>query len=636
MINILFVVPYPEMEEAVKEIFEIHPQRDMLYKTISVIPVERIDIANLDCDIVIARGLTFKKIGQEKPLMPKIELSIRALDIINALRQCQQNFNPQKIALISHLSAVTDALPFFDLINCPVEVYNQVSAEDIPETVNLALSNGCDAIVGGYSVFRYANAHNVNCLIITTSKATIMDALNEAIRTYEIVKNNEISKTVIEHCRSSIIHVGKDYKISLMNTEAQRYLEKLNNTKKKFFQQHITAVFPFMYREIRNVLTSKQEITNELYRVGDVTISATFVPIFIGDEATGVVVSFTTVEKIQHDEIQVRKKLSVKGLQAKYTFDHVVYKSKVMADTIELATNIASVSSNVLIIGETGTGKELFAQSIHNASPRKNGPFVAINCASLPENLIESELFGYIEGAFTGSAKGGKAGLIELAHNGTLFLDEISEVPVSFQSKLLRVLQEHEVRRLGDNKMISVDVRIISALNKDIYKLVKDGLFRKDLLYRLDILRLNLPPLRSRPEDVLELFMHFARIYNQRHGKDITFLTPTAVQLLTGYEFEGNIRELKNIVERICVLSKTSTIDYAEMHDAIYYKSVDGGYNLDSNNGFHRLNDEYNEKYLIEQALAKTKSNQTKAAALLGIDRTTLWRKIKKFSIEVK
>lgn len=620
------------MEQTVKEIFETHPQRKMLYQNISVISVEKLNVNTLDADIVIARGLTFQKITQEKPLMPKIELTIRALDIINALRQCRQSYNPQKIALISHHSAVTDARPFFDLIRCQIEVYSHANAENIPEVVDLALRNGCDAVVGGYSVYQYANTRNVNCLSIKTGKEAIVDALNEAIRTYEIIKNNEIAKTVIEHSRTSILHVGKDYKISLMNTEAQHYLEKVK-AKKEFLQQHIADIFPYMYPEVQRTLAEKKDIANELYKVNDVTISATYVPIFIGAEVTGVVIHFTTVEKIQHDEIQVRKKLNEKGLQAKYTFDNIAHKSKLMANTIELAANIASVSSNVLIIGETGTGKELFAQSIHNASPRKNGPFVAINCASLPENLIESELFGYIEGAFTGSVKGGKPGLIELAHNGTLFLDEISEVPISFQSKLLRFLQENEVRRIGDNKVVSVDVRIISALNKNIYQLVKEGLFRKDLLYRLDILRLNVPPLRSRPEDILELFMHFANIYNRRHGRNITAITPQAVNLLTGYEFEGNVRELKNIVERICVLSKSATVEYNVMHDAIYYKSVDGGDCLKSSLNLLQLNDGYNEKYLIEQALAKTNSNQTKAAALLGIDRSTLWRKIKKLSI---
>ena len=180
------------------------------------------------------------------------------------------------------------------------------------------------------------------------------------------------------------------------------------------------------------------------------------------------------------------------------TFGDIIHKSAVIDATIDTARRYAASDSNVIIVGETGTGKELFAQSIHNASPRKNGPFVAINCAALPENLLESELFGYVEGAFTGSVKGGKMGLFEQAHGGTLFLDEIGEISLSTQTKLLRVLQEREVRRIGDNKVISINVRIISATNKSINQLAGKELFRRDLMYRLDVLRIFLPP--SSPE----------------------------------------------------------------------------------------------------------------------------------------
>jgi transcriptional regulator with PAS, ATPase and Fis domain len=474
---------------------------------------------------------------------------------------------------------------------------------------------------------------NLNGQVIKTCREAIANALDEAIRTYGILKNNEISKTIIELSRDGILHVDKDFKITLMNDEAKNYLKNLNSGV-EYYQNHIKEIFPFMYNNIKQVFSEKKDISNELHNVGDTLISLTYSPIFIGNEATGVVVNFTSVEKIQRDEIQIRKKLSEKGLKAKYTFGDIIYKSSLMRETIEMAKKAALVSSNVLIFGETGTGKELFAQSIHNASSRKNGPFVAVNCASLPENLIESELFGYAEGSFTGSARGGKKGLIELAHNGTLFLDEISELPLSFQSKLLRVLQEHEVRKIGDDRITSVDVRIISALNSNIHELVRKGLFRKDLLYRLDILRLPIPPLRSRPEDILELFMHYIKSYNVNLGREFESITPKAVELLTAYNFEGNVRELKNIVERICVLSNTTTIDFAEIHHALYYRNFDNSDPLDDRISLLKLNGENNEKNIIEQALVKADFNQTKAAELLGIDRTTLWRKIKKLGIK--
>lgn len=634
MINIIFIVPYPDMEKTVNDIFNTHPKRDILYQNISVVSAEKINVNNLDGDIVIARGLTYQKIKKYKPLMPKIELSIKALDIITALRNCIKIYSPKKIALIGQYDSISDAKSFFDLLDSDIEIYDQSSVESIPETFQAALKNGCDAFVGGYSVYEYAKTREANCLVIQTGKEAIMDTLNEAIRTYEILKNSKISKIIIQHSKNSILHIGRDFKITLMNAEAQNYLKKFYSSK-KFYQQHIKNVFPFMYDNIQAVFLEKKEITNELHKVADVQITATYIPIFIGDEVSGVVINFTSVEKVQHDEIQIRKKLSVKGLQAKYNFSNIIFRSHLMSKTIEQAKRISRFPSNVLIIGETGTGKELFAQSIHNASPRKNGPFVAINCASLPENLIESELFGYIEGSFTNASKGGKAGLIELAHNGTLFLDEISEIPTSFQSKLLRVLQEHEVRRIGDSKVISVDVRIISALNKNIYQLVKDGLFRSDLLYRLDVLRVNIPPLRSRPEDILELFMYYVNICNQKLGSKIASITPRAAELLQGYEFEGNIRELKNIAERVCALCNLTVIDYEEMYAALYNRDVDSSYQLTSNNTHLNLTDESLEKQAIEQALKEAHFNRKKAAELLEIDRTTLWRKMKKFGIKI-
>jgi transcriptional regulator with PAS, ATPase and Fis domain len=634
MINIVFIVPYPNMAESVKHVFNTHPKKDMLYQNISVISAENVNVDKLDGNIVIARGLTYQKIKKYKPLMPKIELSIAALDIINTLKDCLKTFKCKKIAIIGQYNSLSDAKSLFDLFDCEIDIYDESSVEDIPETFSLALQNGCDAFVGGYSLYKYAKTKNANCLVIETGKEAIVNTLNEAIRTYEILENSKISKSIIEHSKDSILHVSKDFKITLMNTEAQNYMKKLD-LENFFYQKHINDIFPFMYDNIRTVFFEKKEIANELHKVGDVQVTATYIPIFIGDEITGVVINFTNIKKIQYDEIQIRKKLNEKGLQAKYSFTNIIHKSKLMYDAIKQAEKIAGVSSNVIIYGETGTGKELFAQSIHNASPRKNGPFVAINCSSLPENLIESELFGYIEGAFTNASKGGKAGLIELAHQGTLFLDEISEIPVSFQSKLLRVLQENEVRRIGDNKNISVDVRIISALNKNIYDLVKDGLFRRDLLYRLDVLRIHIPPLRSRPEDILELFMYYVNICNQRLGSKVTSITSEAAKLLVSYEFEGNVRQLKNIVEGICVFSTSNSVDYAQMYTALYHKNINDSRDISINNNYLKLNGEDWEKQVIEETLMQTQFNRKKTAELLGIDRTTLWRKFKKYNIKI-
>ena len=254
-----------------------------------------------------------------------------------------------------------------------------------------------------------------------------------------------------------------------------------------------------------------------------------------------IVREFQEVEKKQH---KIRKKLIGKGHRAKYTFDDIVGDSLEIRKTKDIARRMAGSDSSVIIHGETGTGKELFAQAIHNESSRREYQFVAVNCGALPENILESELFGYEEGAFTGARKGGKAGLFELAHKGTIFLDEIGEMPKSLQVKLLRVLQEKEIMRLGSDSVISVDIRVIAASNKRLEDLVKSGEFREDLYYRLKILPLYLPSLRERRDDILELFDHFKDVYDGRFR-----MTREVEASLVRYKWSGNIRELRNVAE---------------------------------------------------------------------------------------
>ena len=225
-----------------------------------------------------------------------------------------------------------------------------------------------------------------------------------------------------------------------------------------------------------------------------------------------------------------------------------------------MAQRYSRVNSNVLIVGETGTGKELFAHSIHQASSRSDQPFVALNCAALPEILLESELFGYEAGAFSGAAKGGKIGLLELAHRGTIFLDEIGEIPITLQAKLLRVLQEKEIRRIGSTSVHPIDVRVVSATNINIEEKIRSGQFRSDLYYRLNLLDISIPPLRERREDVQELVDFYLTRFACEMGKRIPTVTPEAAQLLMQYDWPGNVRELRNVCERLIVLNDSDFV----------------------------------------------------------------------------
>ncbi|MGI6424651.1 MAG: sigma-54 interaction domain-containing protein [Tepidanaerobacteraceae bacterium] len=250
----------------------------------------------------------------------------------------------------------------------------------------------------------------------------------------------------------------------------------------------------------------------------------------------------------------MRRELYLKGHVAQHTFEDIITCSSIMEKAISEARQFAQAEAAVVITGETGTGKELFAQSIHNTSQRKGGHFVAVNCAAVPENLLESELFGYEEGAFTGARRGGKKGLFELAHDGTIFLDEIGELPLKLQARLLRVLQEKAVIRVGGDRVIPINVRIIAATHRNLEASVKNGTFRQDLYYRLNVLRLSLPPLRERKDDIPLLIDRLLEKICNKTAKKPPLLSDAVLKIFCSYHWPGNVRELQNILERLVVL----------------------------------------------------------------------------------
>jgi propionate catabolism operon transcriptional regulator len=305
---------------------------------------------------------------------------------------------------------------------------------------------------------------------------------------------------------------------------------------------------------VHNVIKSGFSELNQIQKVNDITIITNRIPILDdkGGSAQGCVLTFQDADSILKAEAKVRKKVG-HTFQARLHLSDIIGQSEAIAHARERAHRYADCSASVFIAGETGTGKELFAQGIHLASSRARKPFVAVNCAAIPITLLESELFGYEEGAFTGARRGGKPGLFELAHNGTIFLDEIGEIPISIQARLLRVLEEREVLRVGGTQVVTVDVRFISASNADMQELMQQKLFRTDLFHRISVLRLNIPPLRERAEDILPLAKHFA-IVHQAEFDDEFLEKLVSIQELWMYSWPGNVRELRNMVESATVL----------------------------------------------------------------------------------
>lgn len=376
--------------------------------------------------------------------------------------------------------------------------------------------------------------------------------ISEAYRRAEGLRKN--LQAIFNEIDDAIVSVNEHNRISEFNPAAEKLL---GFSRGRIIGNKVDAAFKDI--EGFSSLTADKEKKDKLLNIDEKKILGSYIPLS-RESGESFIIKFKEVSEIQKLEENIRRVLHKKGFVAKYTFNDIVGESEVIKNTINKAKKIAKSNSTVLIIGESGTGKELFAQAIHNGSPRKQRPFVAVNFAALPENLVESELFGYEEGAFTGAKKGGKEGLFEQAHGGTIFLDEIGDASLSIQARLLRVLQEKEVMRLGATKVLPVDVRVIAATNKDLRQLVGKGVFREDLYYRLRVLPLTLPPLRERKEDIPVLAEFFMTKYgiSKRLSKEAQYC-------MDKHDWPGNVRELENVIEYVANISEGDIIQLEDL-----------------------------------------------------------------------
>jgi len=376
----------------------------------------------------------------------------------------------------------------------------------------------------------------------------------------------------------------------------------------------------------QNIINKNITILNSVGKKVPVSISTSI----LKDKNGNVIGGVETFRDLS-TEFELRK-----HLKKQYSFQDIISKSPKIQKIFHILEDIAKSDSTILITGESGTGKELFARAIHNLSHRKKKPFIPINCGGIPENLLESELFGYKKGAFT-SALHDKPGKIELASGGTLFLDEIGEMPFSIQIKLLRFLQEHTYEPLGSTKVLKADIRIIAATNKNLFELVKLGKFREDLFYRINVMNITLPPLRERKEDIPFLVEYFIKKFNSLKNKNIKEVNTEVLRILMNYNFPGNVRELQNIIEHAFILCKGTTIE--KKHIPLYLTKKfnelitpfsSGDLEIHSSASLNEI-----KKNVILAALKKNKFNKSKTAKELGIHKTTLYRLIKKFQLDI-
>ena len=539
---------------------------------------------------------------------------------------------PGLIAFFSYDPMSSDILQMCEMLEVQTKNYIFKSFADCRGCVERALKDGAVFSVGGAWTDPWAKRLGLPHVIVENSVEAILNALESAtqlrrVQVEEAEKQrlfktqSEMYQAVLDFTHDAILAIDENGRIQVLNPPAERIM---GYRAADSVGQPVEAVLPNTL--LPDVLESGEKQLDQIMQIHQTLCNTNRIPILVDGQRRGVVATFQDVKQLQNSEQKIRLKLHEKGLVAKYAFNDILGDSPAIRSTIQIARSYAASRASVLILGETGTGKELFAQSIHNASDRRDGPFVAINCAAVSNSLLESELFGYEAGSFTGASRGGREGVFELAHGGTLFLDEIGEIPRETQVELLRVLQEKEIRRVGGSRVIPVDMRIIAATNKDLLQETVEGRFREDLYYRLDVLDLKLPPLRERGDDVKILGLH---LFRQLPGGKDPIMQSQFLYLLEQagpYQWYGNIRELQNFVERANILMRNAGASSVTVSDILRRRAEPAPEPCQET--------ESRDRRAIEAALHNHPGSMADAARSLGCSRQTLWRKMKKYGIQ--
>lgn len=505
--------------------------------------------------IIISRGGTARLIRQH--------LDVEVIEVGGSINRSlaylyEDTTKKTKIAIVGFKELMDLVEPICDILGRSYQSFEINDSTLFPRVIQEVKDWNPDIVIGDAVSFHWANDQGLNAYLIESSMETIVDAFDRAM----LVLNN-LNKHILNEKRlSAVLNCTKEG-AALINTEG--IIEEVNmqgcTLLKTERSNLIGSGFSnyFQSKELKSAFERKQESRNIILDYKGKKLAIDHIAISSDDAmSSSAVILFQHIERIQETGNAIRKKLVDTGFYAKYTFTDICHKSDIMRNLIEMAKQYSQTDSNIMIMGETGTGKELFAQSIHNAGPLAQGPFVAVNCAALSGSLLESELFGYAPGAFTGALRSGKTGLFELAHGGSLFLDELTEMDIFLQSKLLRVLQSREIMKIGDNKIIPINVRIIAATNRQPMEEVKNGRLRADLYYRLNVLDIEIPPLRGRQSDPEFLFSYFLEKGSQKRKKSIQQPSFKLLDAINKYTWPGNVRQLENFSEKYIALQDFS------------------------------------------------------------------------------
>ncbi len=566
MIRIAFVMPDPTMVEVVHSAWALHDKifgksPDLTYTVDCEIQPAAVVDRHFNADVIVSRGGTAASLKAANILIPVVEIPITSADIIFSIQKAIKKHGEMAVGIVGTPNTVRGSYFLQRRFPFSVKAYPtaSINIRDLIDGMERAVADGAQLILAGHNTCHYCEEHGIPAGLIESSIESVFLAITEAKRSANVAQvekeNSLMFRSVVEHAMEGIIAVDKNNIIRTFNTAAGTLL---NRKPEDMIGQSVEKAL--QAGRFNALLCSPQPFTNEIVRMGGDNFVLNSTPMVYENERLGTLVTFQAAQSITNAESRLRDHLRISGHIARYHFSDILGDSYALRMAIRQAQRFARVDSNILLFGETGTGKELFAQSIHNESDRAAGPFVAVNCAAIPENLMESELFGYEAGAFTGANKSGKPGLFETAHEGTIFLDEVSEIPMALQSRLLRVIQEREVRRIGANRVIPINVRIICATNRDLPEMIRQNRFREDLYYRLKVLSVQLPPLRARNDDVALIMRHYLTYYTNKFGKMPVTLTGEALECIRHYDWPGNVREIRNISEQLAVLCENDKI----------------------------------------------------------------------------
>lgn len=619
-------ITYKEVDRMVREVLESYQDEDVEFTVVEGLRTEILEEEKRktieSSDVAIATGAN-AQIAAAAFRVPIVQYHITEFDYLMAVEKGFKIGNSP--AVVTYKQSLSKNMQEY-LMMAGRKVENIVY-EDTEELREALACSDADVVVGATHAVEVGKQLQKETVPIYPSFNCILDAIAEAKKLARELekerKKNQYINALLQCSVNGIFLVDSLCRVIDFN---QKATELAGVEREKLKYSYLDQILPRL--KMNEFVWGSQQESIKIVKLSDKEVFCNIVRLENRhSQFDGAVIIMYYLEELKRQIGQrekEEKQRKEKGFHAKRSFPDIIGSSPAIRSCIEDARVYAGSESNLMVYGETGTGKEIFAQSVHNQSRRKNEAFIAVNCAALPENLLETELFGYDEGAFTGGRKGGKKGLFELANHGTLFLDEIGELSPALQSRLLRVLQEKEIMHVGGERIIPVDVRIIAATNKRLEEM-DEAAFRRDLLYRLNVLMLVIPPLRERETDVIELFNFY---YKKKSDVSIgqIELTEEVREILMLYHWPGNIRELQNVCERFCLYLKQS----ARYNDALLKKCMIravGEENLQKN--ILEVYD-YKEKGVSAEVVGAFKRifsyNREQIAKLLGVSRTTIWR----------